>query len=141
MTPDDPIFHKPKNFIAAKNLLYASVFLSVIIFIINNIKLSISSNFLVLGWCVAAAAYIAMIIFIKQMGLCKKWARNVLKIWFAIAFISVIISFFSPKVNMGILEISIWAVKIVLQIIAIIFLFGKDCENWFNSKKYEMFEK
>ena len=139
MTTDDPIFHKPKSFIAAKNLFYASVFLSVIIFIIHNIRPNLSSNFLVLGMCVAVAAYIAMIILVKQMALCKKWARNVLTIWFAISFMTMIISFFTPRANTNVVEISIWTLKVALQVIAIIFLFGKDCENWFNSKKYEMF--
>jgi hypothetical protein len=141
MTTDNPIFHKPKSFIAAKNLLYASLFLTLINVIIHNLKLNIRFNFLVLGWCVATVGFILMIIFIKQMGLCKKWARTVLTVWFAIGFISVLISFFTPRANMSIPEITIWALKMVLQVIAVIFLYGKECENWFNSKKYEMFEK
>ena len=141
MTPEGQIFHKPKSYIAAKNLLYASIFLSVINFIIYNIKLAIRPNFLFLGWAVAAAGFIVMIILVKQMGLYKKWSRTVLLVWFSIVFVSVIISFFSSRFNMSIPEVAIWTLKTVLQVIAFIFLYAKDCENWVNSKKYEMFRE
>ena len=141
MTTDDPVFHKPKSYIAAKNLLYASIFLSAINFIIHNIRIAIRPNFVFLGWAVAIVGYVAMIILVKQMGLCKKWARNVLTVWFSLGFLTMIISFFSARANTNILETVIWALKTMLEVLAIIFLFGKDCKNWFNSKKYEMFQK
>jgi hypothetical protein len=141
MTTDDPVFHKPKSFIAAKNLLYAGIFLSVIVFILHNIRLTVRPKFLYWGWLVSALGYAIMIILIKQMGLCKKWARLVLTVWFSLGFVMVIISFFSASISMSIPEVAIWALKIVLQVIAFIFLYSIECENWFNSKKYEMFQK
>ncbi|HLK29363.1 MAG TPA: hypothetical protein VKT28_12350 [Puia sp.] len=141
MTTDDPIFHKPEKFIAAKKLLYASIFLSIINVIINNIRVSVHSRFLFLSWLVAAIVYIVIFIIIKQMGLCKKWARTVLAVWLGLDFLVGVISFFNPLVDMSILEIAIWTVKVILQAIAFIFLYSRDCQNWFNSKKYEMFGK
>jgi hypothetical protein len=137
MMIDGPIFHKPKSFIAAKNLLYASIFLSVIDFIIYNLRLSTRPNHLFLYWASAALGYAIMIIFIKQMALCKKWARNVLTILLIVVFISVVMSFFKIGYKMGILEVAIWALMTILQANAVIFLYGKECKKWFNSKKDE----
>ncbi len=37
MIPSDPLFHKPKSIIAAKNILFATIFLDIIILAINKI--------------------------------------------------------------------------------------------------------
>jgi hypothetical protein len=140
MTPEGPVFHKPKSYIAAKNLLYASVFLSVINFIIHYIRLGAPSNPFV-AWSSAVIGFAVTITLIKQMGFCKKWARTVLAVWLLLSFMTVAVSFFTPRLNMSILEIAIWALKTLLQVIAFIFLYNQECNTWFNSEKYEMFEK
>jgi drug/metabolite transporter (DMT)-like permease len=141
MSFSDPIFQKPQKFITAKKLLYAGIALSFTIFIIHNIRLTVRPKFLFLGWVVLAIGYIAMLILVKQMDLCRKWARAVLAVWFGLSFIGTILSWFSPQFNQSIIEITIWAMKIVLQTIAFIFLYSKESENWFNNSKYEMFRK
>jgi hypothetical protein len=140
MDPGSLVFHKPKKFIVARNLLFAGILLSSIAFVLRNFRLSMPGNMKIVGLLSTGVGYVVLIVLIKQMDLCKKWARTVLTVLYIIGFILVIISF-ATKYIMNLAELLLWGLRIVAEAIALFFLYGKDCENWFNSSKYQMFEK
>ncbi len=93
-----------------------------------------------IGLVLTIVSYIIIILLIKQMGLCKKWARTVLTVWFAIGIASFPFTIIYGM-KMDIPEAALFSLEIVLQIIALIFLYRTECNTWFNGKKYEMFQK
>jgi hypothetical protein len=140
MIPEGPAFHKPKSFITAKNLLYASIFLSALAMAIRYFSIGIAGQAAGIGLVLTIVSYIIIILLIKQMGLCKKWARTVLTVWFAIGIASFPFTIIYGM-KMDIPEAALFSLEIVLQIIALIFLYRTECNTWFNGKKYEMFQK
>jgi hypothetical protein len=132
MIPAGPAFHKPKSFIAAKNLLYASIFVAVISISIRDFAFGIAENGGMMALFLTAAGYIIIFLLIKQMSLCKKWARTTLLILYVFMMLSFTYAL-KPGSGVGLLEGTLLAFQAVLQIIALIFLYREECNNWFNS--------
>ncbi len=131
MIPAGPLFHKPKSIIAVRNILYASLFLGVIGFLIRafvtilpeplNIRIFISNLIILL----------LLFIAIRYIGFGKKWARNIFLILFIInAGASPIYLPFIFKANLvlGFLFI----LQILLQILALRYVYSKTSNEWFN---------
>ncbi len=137
MIPAGPLFHKPKSFIAAKNLLYASIFVGILAALLNYYTVDAAYNGGVTALILTVAGYIILVLIIKQIGLCKKWARTALLIFF---ILSVVFYFtaFKQEVHMSMIEGALIVVAACLQIIALIFLFNKESNKWFNSSTTEM---
>jgi hypothetical protein len=140
MIPAGPVFHKPKSFITAKNLLYASIFLGVLAVMIRDFTLGIANSGGARALLITIAGYAIIILLIKQMSLCKKWARTVLTVWYILVMLSYPFAF-TVGFRISIPEVALLVLQAALQIIALIFLFRIECNNWFNSSKYEMFQK
>src|SRR5579862_1784906 len=83
MNPQDPAFHKPKSFVAAKNLLYAAIFISIIALLVRELALPQQTGWDVLMYRVAG--YVIIVLLVKQMGHCQSWARSVLLIFYILA--------------------------------------------------------
>jgi hypothetical protein len=135
MIPDGPVFHKPKSFITAKNLLYASIFLGVLAVMIRDFSLGIANNGGAGALFITIAGFVIIILLIKQMSLCKKWARTVLTAWYILVIVLYPFAF-TAGYRMSIPEVALLILQAALQIIALIFLFRKECNNWFNGSKY-----
>jgi hypothetical protein len=132
MIPPGPAFHKPKSFIAAKNLLYASLFISAIYVFFRDYSLGLENNGGIQGLLLTAVGYAMVIFLIRQMSLCIKWARTVLLILFILIFgfylftikIYTAVSFYAG---------ALLVFQVILQILALIFLYRRECNTWFNS--------
>jgi hypothetical protein len=131
MNPQNPLFHKPKSIVAAKNILYATIFLGIVNVVINEMTPGLGNASTVEGVAIAGITLVIVFILTKQIGMGKKWARTV----FLVLFILGIILFpfalgpiFKTSLLLGILEVF----QAILQAIALLFLFSKDSREWFN---------
>jgi K+ transporter len=137
MVPASPAFHKPKSFIAAKNLLYASIFLGMFANIIRVFTSGIANKMGLPALLVAVAGYAVIILLIKQTGLCKKWARTVLTVWLILVIITYGINFVRGGIT-NIIEGALAVLQSALHIAALIFLYKNECTNWLNSTRDEL---
>jgi hypothetical protein len=131
MLPVGPEFHKPKSIIAAKNLLYAALFIGCLAVIARDFILGITNNGGILGIALTILGFVVIIFLIKTMDLCKKWARTVLLVLYCIMIFTIALH---PNLITGILEGVLLTIQILLQIVAFIFLFSKESNIWFNKQ-------
>ena len=132
MIPAGPAFHKPKSFIAAKNIIYASIVVGILGVILRDINLGITGNGGIPTLVITALVYLFMILLVKQMALCKKWPRIVLLVLFTWMIIAIPL-LFKREPEAGTLDITLYIFQNVLQVIALIFLFRRECNEWFNN--------
>jgi hypothetical protein len=132
MIPSGPAFHKPKSFIAAKNLLYASLFISAIAVFLRDSSVGLANNGGVQGLLLTAVGYALVIFLIKQMSLCRKWARTVLLVLFILILVSYLFMIKAYAV-IDFYEGALLVLQFLLQILALIFLYRQECNTWFNS--------
>ena len=141
MQPQGPLFHKPKSIIAATNILYATLFLGVIRWLIGQLSLAPTGRSpvpMVIGLVLGLLIYFFLI---KQIGAGKKWVRVVLLVLFIVGVPLYLWGSFGPyKANLLMNVISL--LQAVLQIIALVYLFSKESTTWFDHvetfKKDEM---
>ena len=131
MIPEGPSFHKPKSFVAAKNIIYASIVIGILGVILRDYNLGIAGNGGIPALVTTVLGYLLIIVLVKQMALCKKWPRIVLIVLFA-SMIIVIPWLFKPESKTGTLDITLYIFQNVLQVIALIFLFRRECNEWFD---------
>ena len=132
MIPTGPLFHKPKSIIAARNILYTALFLEALVFILQqvigetpahtDVKVVFSNGILLV------LLYVA----IRYIGFGKKWAR----ILFLVLFVMIVLAseifvpfLFRISLALGFLFI----LQMLLQVLAIVFLYSKSSNEWFNS--------
>ena len=127
-----PLFHKPKSFLTARQVLYTCIFLGVLQFVLNEFNVGLANS----GGIPAAAIvvlYSAVALWlIKEMSICLKWARTVLTAVIIVAMIAYpFIVFHQLKTDM--LQVVLLIIQYGLQVYAIILLYKKECTEWFNS--------
>jgi hypothetical protein len=134
MIPAGPLFHKPKSIIAARNILYASLFLGVLGFLISEFSSimpgplnmrTLISNLIILLLLFIATYYI---------GFGKKWARTLFLALFIInaGASPIYVPFiFKASLVIGFLFI----LQMLLQILAVRYLYSKTSNEWFNNFK------
>lgn len=132
MIPPGPAFHKPKSFIAAKNLLYASLFISAIDIFLRDSSLGLANNGGVQALLLTIAGYVIVIFLIKQMSFCRKWARTILLVFFVLIFVFYLFTM-KTYVAVSFYEEALLVLQFILQILALIFLYRQECNTWFNS--------
>ncbi len=130
-----PLFHKPKSFLTARQVLYTCIFLGVLQFVLSELNVGLANS----GGVPAAGVVIiysaAALWFIKEMSICLKWARAVLTaVIIIVMIIYPVIVFRELKTNM--LQIVLLVIQYALQIYAIMLLYKKECTEWFNSIIY-----
>jgi hypothetical protein len=131
MLPASPLFHKPKSIIAAMNILYATMFLGIINWVVDQMTRDLATRFLVRGIITVLVALSIMFILIKQIGLGRKWARVVLLVLFILGILLypwTIVPILKGNLLVGVIGIF----QTLLQIVALVFLFSKDSTQWFN---------
>lgn len=127
-----PLFHKPKSFLTARQILYTCIFLGVLQFALNEFNIGFANS----GGIPAAGVvviYSAVAIWlIKEMSICLKWARTVLTAVLIIVMIAYpLIVFQQPGTNL--LSTALLVIQYALQVYAIILLYKEECTEWFNS--------
>jgi hypothetical protein len=132
MIPAGPLFHKPKSIIAARNILYTALFLEALVFIIQqfisttpgqpDIRVLFSNGILLV------LLYVA----IRYIGFGKKWARILFLVLFILNVLAskLFVPFlFKTNLALGFL----FVLQMLLQILALVFLYIKSSNEWFNS--------
>ncbi len=131
MNPQDPLFHKPKSIVAAKNILYATIFLGIINVVINEMTPGLGNASMIESIVITGITLAVLFVLTRQIGMGRKWARTVLLVLFilgVIIFPFALGAVFNTSLLLGILEVF----EAVLQAMALIFLFSKDSTIWFN---------
>jgi hypothetical protein len=132
MNPTDPIFHKPKSIIAAKNLLYASIFLIIVNSGIGEMTNSFGGYSIIQGLIINLVTIVLLFILARMIGLGRSWARTVFLILFVLGIALLlfgIVAIFKMNLLIGILDV----LQVVLQFMALKFLFSKESTHWFLS--------
>jgi hypothetical protein len=131
MISSDPLLHKPKSIIAARNILYATIFLGIINVVISRMTMVEGSYSNSLGLIVPIATFVLIFILATQVGLGRKWARTVFLVLFTLGiifFVFTIVPLFRANMVVGMLSI----IQVILQILVLKFLFAQESTNWFN---------
>jgi hypothetical protein len=132
MNVEGPLFHKPKSIIAAKNILYATVFLGLITLGINKLSYGSGNPADNRGLVIALVSFALILFLTRQIGLGQKWARTVFLILFILGialFPYTIVPLFRMNPLLGVLSL----LQALLQILALRYLFAKESTHWFNS--------
>jgi hypothetical protein len=131
MLPPGPLFHKPKSIIAAINILYATLFLGVIKWVIARLTTDQPILSPVMGIVVVVLTVLIYFFLIRQVGAGRKWARIVLLILF-LGGLACYLWAKSPIYKNNLLIDVISLLQAILYIITLVYLFSKDSTNWFN---------
>ena len=132
MTPAGPLFHKPKSILAARNILFASLFLGILVFILRHFILPHPGQLNMLTLLSDGALLLLLYVAIHFIGFGKKWARLLFLVLFIVNLItSAIYIPFILKANIALGFLII--LQMLLQILALVYLFSKNSRDWFNS--------
>ena len=129
--PSSPLFHKPMSIIAAKNILYATLFLGVINWAISQWATDIHPIAPFTAVIVLILTLLVVFTLIKQIGFGRKWARVVLLVLIVaglLAFPWTLPVLFKANFLVGVLSVF----QALLQLVALVFLFSPASTQWFN---------
>lgn len=132
MIPEGPLFHKPKSIIAARNILYASLFLTIIGFCLVQFALNLTGYPNGKEIFKNGSLIILLFIAIRYIGFGKIWARRVFTAVFIVnmVFSPVYASFlFKTNLALGFL----YVLQMLLQIRALVYLYSESSNEWFDS--------
>jgi hypothetical protein len=132
MKPEGPLFHKPNSIVAAKNILYATVFLDIISSLIGEFSAGMHNYSSVQGLASTILSIGLIIVIIREIGFGHKWARTLFLILLILEVVSMpfyISILFKASIVLGFL----FGLQVLLQILALYFLFSKPSSKWFNS--------
>jgi hypothetical protein len=132
MIPAGPLFHKPKSIIAARNVLYTALFLEALVFIIQQFISTTPGQPDIRVLFPNGILLVFLYVAIRYIGFGKKWAR----ILFLVLFILNVLAskLFVPflfKTNLAVGFL--FVLQMLLQILALVFLYSKSSNEWFNS--------
>jgi hypothetical protein len=137
MIPEGSIFHKPKSFVTAKNLLYASIFLGILNEGLVYFTIGFINNALIESVIAVIISLLIIFLLVKQMSFCRKWARTIFLVLFIggmIGFPFMLIQLFRQNIIVAALSV----LQAALQFIALFFLYTKESNVWFNSTTSEV---
>jgi len=129
--PPTPLFHKPASIVAAKNILYAGLFLTILTWALGWWTTTIYAQAPVQSVVTLIVIVGITIALIKCIGLGMKWARVVLLVLFLLGVAVLpwtLVALF--KANMLVAVLSL--LQAILQIIALYYLFSRASTQWFN---------
>jgi hypothetical protein len=129
--PPSPLFHKPGSIVAANNILYAGLFLDILTWALGRWTTTM--------YTAAPAQSIVILVvtvgityaMIKCIGLGRKWARVVLLVLFLLGLV-VYPWTFVALLNASMVVAVLSLLLVILQIIALYFLFSRASTQWFN---------
>ena len=98
---------------------------------LSGIKLASVKSKILLPVIFIALVFIAIILLVKVMLQCSKWPRLVLLILFLLEIIAIAVH---PTMISGTVQITLAVIGILLQVLAMIFLFNKSSNTWFNKE-------
>jgi hypothetical protein len=129
--PPTPLFHKPPSIVAAKNILYAGIFLGILTWGLGWLTTTIYTPAPAQSVVILIVTVGITFALIKCIGLGMKWARIVLLVLFLLGLVVYPLTFVSVmKVSMLVAVLSL--LQTILQIIALYYLFSRASTQWFN---------
>ena len=132
MIPAGPLFHKPKSILAARNILYASLFLGVLGLLIREFSTVLPDPSPIRMLIFNLVTLLLLFIAIRYIGFGKKWARTLFLILFIVSAGASRI--FVPFVfRAGLVLTFLFILQILLQLLALRYLYSKTSNEWFNS--------
>ena len=129
--PPTPLFHKPASIVAAKNILYAGLFLTILTWALGWWTTTIYAQAPVQSVVTLIVIVGITIALIKCIGLGMKWARVVLLVLFLLG-LAVLPWTFVPLLNASMVIAVLSLLQTILQIIALYYLFSRASTEWFN---------
>jgi hypothetical protein len=132
--PPSPLFHKPASIVAAKNILYAGIFLSVLTWALGWWTTTLYATAPVQNLVTLIVTIGIVFALIKCIGLGMKWARVVLLVLFLLG-LALFPWTFVAVLKASILLAVLILLQTILQIIALYYLFSRASTQWFNRVK------
>ncbi len=132
MTSEGPLFHKPKSFLSARQTIYASIFTGVLAIAIRTLSVGIANTGGTSFITVTIVFYIIIILLVKQMSLCRKWARTATFLLYVLGMIAYPIVM-SQEIKASMLVEAMLVIQAALIIYSLVLLYKKECTEWFNS--------
>jgi hypothetical protein len=132
--PPTPLFHKPASIIAAKNILYAGLFLSVLTWALGWWTTTLYAPTPVESEVILIVIVGITFALIKCIGMGMKWARVVLLVLFLLG-LAVLPWTFVAVLKASMLVAVLSLMQTILQIIALYYLFSRASTQWFNRVK------
>jgi hypothetical protein len=130
MQPNGPLFHKPRSILAAKNILYAGIFLAILNGVLYYwvLDIPVDSHLQVIG--MLGVNLLLLYALTHLVGLGKKWARTILLFFLILMtlYFYHMVPVFRLNLVMGFLS----GLLFLLELAALVFLFSKDSNEWFN---------
>jgi hypothetical protein len=131
MLPANPLFHKPTSIIAAKNILYASLFLTLINWTIAHF--TTDPHLMSPAQQMAELVLTLLIVFTltKLITMGKKWARIVLLAFFLLSMAAASLALpatLRANILLGVLDLLL----AILQVLALYYLFARTSTQWFD---------
>ena len=121
MNQNDFLFHKPKSFLTAHNLIYANIFVGILTAVVRYFNLGTDADKRNISMIIfTVASYIFTWFLSKMMSLCKKWARLVLVFVYLLLLASFAFAFSTTYV-FSLMEIALMLTQAALMILAIVF--------------------
>lgn len=132
MTSDGPLFHKPKSFLSARQTIYASILVGVLALLIRGLSVGIQNIGGIPVIAGTAVFYLVIIVLVKQMSHCHKWARTTVLLLY-IAAMLVYPLLMNEQIKASMLVGALLLIQAALVIYALVLLYNKESTTWFNS--------
>ena len=129
--PPSPLFHKPASIVAAKNILYADLFLGILTWAIGRWTTTMYALAPIESIVILLVTVGIMFGLIKCIGLGRKWARVVLLVLFLLGLVAYP-WMFSGMLKASILIAALSLLQTILQAVALYYLFSRTSSEWFN---------
>jgi drug/metabolite transporter (DMT)-like permease len=124
---------KPKKVAYALWILITSILVGIISSIIKNVSSDVQQDMAIQTIVIMVVTLMITILIIYKINERKKWAREVFLILFGLGVISYAFTFnqiFQASIFTGIVSI----LQTILQLSALILLYSKESNEWFNKK-------
>ncbi len=132
--PPTPLFHKPASIVAAKNILYAALFLSILTWAIGRWTTALYASTPVESVVILVVLVGISFALIKCIGFGMKWARVVLLVLFLLGLAVLpwtVVALLNASMVVAVLSL----LQTILQIIALYYLFSRTSTLWFDRVK------
>jgi len=138
--PPSPLFHKPASIVAAKNILYADLFLGILTWAIGRWTTTMYALAPIESIVILLVTVGIMFGLIKCIGLGRKWARVVLLVLFLLGLIAYPWTF-AGMLKASILIAVLSLLQAILQAVALYYLFSRTSTEWFNKVQEKAHEE
>jgi hypothetical protein len=138
--PPSPLFHKPASIVAAKNILYANLFLGILTWAIGRWTTTIYALAPIESIVILLVTVGIIFGLIKCIGLGIKWARVVLLVLFLLGLVAypwTIVGMFKASMLIAVLTL----LQTILEAVALYYLFSHSSTEWFNKVQEKAHEE